>query len=45
MKRELHGAAPHPDLARSLGHLASVMQDQGDLAGACKLHEESLAMY
>jgi hypothetical protein len=35
----------HPSTAMSLNNLASLLQDQGDLAGARPLYERALALY
>jgi hypothetical protein len=35
----------HPDTARGLNNLASLLQDQGELDAARPLYERSLAIY
>jgi tetratricopeptide (TPR) repeat protein len=42
--REARLGADHPDTAASLGNLANVLHDQGDLDGARALHERALSV-
>jgi tetratricopeptide (TPR) repeat protein len=43
MRQRLYGG-DHPQIARSLNNLATVLHDLGEVARARELHEQALAM-